>query len=386
MEPHDTPEETAEFPKERAEQWADGDAAGGDGTTPCAAATDDETTDAGDPVAYADDGGADVGTAISEDGRDVEAAQFVAKRHVDVGDAQQVSAATADRESDDYFTDRRACGTVNTLDLPRRDVLGAVALSVAGTGCLADDEQDDPNRSDDEPASPNQTSEDEDDPTDATETAQSGDDQQSPDDQQPSDDSAASDGRHQVTVGPGDSFAFEPERLLVEQGATVSWTWDSDHHNVEPTSAPDGADWDGHPEIESAGTEYEHAFAVPGRYEYQCAPHAAAGMTGEIAVAGPDGEVPFGGTIDVGPDGDLLFEPERVEIEPGTTVRWVWNSDGHNVEPVSVPDDADWNGHPEIGDRGNEYEYTFDVPGTYEYECEPHAVAGMTGTIVVSGE
>lgn len=261
------------------------------------------------------------------------------------------------------------------MDLPRRDVLGAVALSVAGTGCLAADEQDGPNRSDDEPATPNQTSED--DLTDATETEQSGDDQQSPDD------STESDERRQVTVGPGDSFTFEPERLLVEQGATVSWTWDSDGHNVEPVSIPDDADWDGHPEIESAGTEYEHAFAVPGRYEYQCAPHAEAGMTGEIAVAGPDGEVPFGGTIDVGPGGDLAFDPERVEIDPGTTVRWEWNSDGHNVAPVSVPDDADWNGHPEIGDRGNEYEYTFEVPGTYEYECEPHSTAG---TIVVGEE
>jgi plastocyanin len=29
--------------------------------------------------------------------------------------------------------------------------------------------------------------------------------------------------------------------------------------------------------------------------------------------------------------------------------------------------------------------HTFDVPGTYQYFCIPHEMAGMTGTVVVTG-
>jgi plastocyanin len=34
---------------------------------------------------------------------------------------------------------------------------------------------------------------------------------------------------------------------------------------------------------------------------------------------------------------------------------------------------------------GQTFTHTFDTPGTYKYFCIPHEVAGMTGTIVVTG-
>lgn len=82
--------------------------------------------------------------------------------------------------------------------------------------------------------------------------------------------------------------------------------------------------------------------------------------------------------------GDNYFDPDYLEIEPGTTVRWVWVGDIlHNVEPTGQPDDANWEGHTDLIDEG-EYEHTFEVLGTYEYTCTPHP--GMDGVIEVVEE
>ncbi len=88
----------------------------------------------------------------------------------------------------------------------------------------------------------------------------------------------------------------------------------------------------------------------------------------------------------VGPGGNLVFEPETLEITPGTTVRWVWDSNMHNVVPQSVPEGATWEGEGSPGttfDEGHEYSHTFETLGTYDYVCTPHESAGMTGTIEV---
>lgn len=91
--------------------------------------------------------------------------------------------------------------------------------------------------------------------------------------------------------------------------------------------------------------------------------------------------------VTVAPGGSLEFDPEQVTVSTGTTVRWEWDSGGHNVRPDSQPADANWGG-TEGGDgttygSGHTYEFTFDVAGTYEYYCAPHRSVGMTGTVVV---
>ncbi|MFW5938447.1 MAG: plastocyanin/azurin family copper-binding protein, partial [Halanaeroarchaeum sp.] len=92
--------------------------------------------------------------------------------------------------------------------------------------------------------------------------------------------------------------------------------------------------------------------------------------------------------VAVGPGGSLVFEPEDLEITPGTTVEWVWDSDDHNIVVDEQPDGADWEG-TEGGpgttyDTGHTYSHTFETTGTYEYACEPHRASGMLGTVVVS--
>jgi plastocyanin len=86
--------------------------------------------------------------------------------------------------------------------------------------------------------------------------------------------------------------------------------------------------------------------------------------------------------VDVGPG--TFFRPASLRVVTGTTVRWVWQSDNHNVAVREQPVDADWDGHRTIENTGFEFEFEFEVPGTYDYFCEPHVRQGMTGSVIVS--
>jgi plastocyanin len=102
--------------------------------------------------------------------------------------------------------------------------------------------------------------------------------------------------------------------------------------------------------------------------------------------------------VAVGPEGQYLrFVPEEVEISVGDTVRWVAESEGHNVTAkpeaatqVTLPEGAEPFATYE-GNRsfmvmavGETFEHTFTVPGEYVYVCAPHAGQGMVGRVLVS--
>ncbi|WP_435179441.1 plastocyanin/azurin family copper-binding protein [Halorussus sp. AFM4] len=115
---------------------------------------------------------------------------------------------------------------------------------------------------------------------------------------------------------------------------------------------------------------------------------AAAGAAG-TAAAQEEGGGGGGATkeVAVGPGGSLVYEPAEITIAPGTTVKWVWESDNHNIVVESQPDGANWQGTPGAPSKtyntGYEYSHTFETLGTYEYFCQPHKTAGMVGTVVV---
>ena len=91
-------------------------------------------------------------------------------------------------------------------------------------------------------------------------------------------------------------------------------------------------------------------------------------------------------TVAVGPDGRYAFTPGTetpLRIAPGTTVKFVWKSDTHNIYVDSQPESANWQGHESIENTGFTYEYTFEVTGTYHYWCEPHKSLGMVADLVV---
>lgn len=91
--------------------------------------------------------------------------------------------------------------------------------------------------------------------------------------------------------------------------------------------------------------------------------------------------------IDVGgPDGDIVFDPAAIRIDPGTTVIWTWESGNHNIVPDEIPDESDWAGVDELQEPPYDHEWTFQVPGEYEYFCTPHEAHGMVGTVVVAAD
>jgi plastocyanin len=113
------------------------------------------------------------------------------------------------------------------------------------------------------------------------------------------------------------------------------------------------------------------------------------GAAGATAVAGASGTATAaesGGTQTVRVV-NYAYEPgteEPMQIAPGTTVEWVWQSDGHNIVVDSQPEGADWEGHEPIENEGFTYSHTFETLGEYSYYCEPHLSLGMEATIVVT--
>lgn len=199
---------------------------------------------------------------------------------------------------------------------------------------------------------------------------------------------------HRVRVGPQ---GFEPRTVYVRPGGTVVWEWGSDGHNVVVTENPPGSAWDGHETVEARGFRHSHTFEVEGTYWYACEPHlegpgfadARVVVTDDPPDATESDVLDVRGTsevtVAVGPGGELVFDPARVRISPGPTVRFVWDSDNHSIVVGEQPAAA-WDGHETVEDAGFSDAHTFTVPGRYEYWCRPHRTAGMEGTIFVGAD
>lgn len=94
-------------------------------------------------------------------------------------------------------------------------------------------------------------------------------------------------------------------------------------------------------------------------------------------------------TVKMGADnGMLAFQPNKVEISAGDTVKWENNKLApHNVvfEKAPAGEDAGKFNHKQLAfNPGETFSATFDTPGEYTYYCEPHRGAGMVGKIVVN--
>jgi plastocyanin len=80
---------------------------------------------------------------------------------------------------------------------------------------------------------------------------------------------------------------------------------------------------------------------------------------------------------------DNRFSPAKLEIEPGTTVKWT--NEGRNDHNV-VASIGNAFGNALIKPKET-YEFRFEAPGTYRYYCSFHGTAakGQRGSIVVKG-
>jgi plastocyanin len=87
---------------------------------------------------------------------------------------------------------------------------------------------------------------------------------------------------------------------------------------------------------------------------------------------------------------DNTFEPQQVEVAPGTTVEWInGGANEHDVLPAEGNPLTDFGIEKEDFPprRVGVYRYTFTEPGTYEYFCSIHGnmrMKGMVGTVVVA--
>ncbi|MDX2243643.1 MAG: plastocyanin [Leptolyngbyaceae cyanobacterium bins.302] len=102
-------------------------------------------------------------------------------------------------------------------------------------------------------------------------------------------------------------------------------------------------------------------------------------------------------TVKMGADNGMLqFDPAKISVKPGDTVKWVINKvPPHNVvfDVASVPGGdkalATSLSHKKLEmTPGSSFELTIpaDAPvGDYSYYCEPHRGAGMVGKITVAG-
>lgn len=81
----------------------------------------------------------------------------------------------------------------------------------------------------------------------------------------------------------------------------------------------------------------------------------------------------------------LSFSPNNLTINVGETVQWQNTSGTHNVNGSL----ATYPSNPEGFFSGSPapapwtYSFTFNTPGTYNYQCDLHVGAGMVGTITV---
>ena len=90
----------------------------------------------------------------------------------------------------------------------------------------------------------------------------------------------------------------------------------------------------------------------------------------------------YAADIQMGAGGNLVFEPNELTVSAGDTVTFV-NGDlpPHNVVFLDHPELS----HPDLAFMsGEQFPVTLTEAGDYEFQCEPHAGAGMKGVIHVS--
>ena len=86
-------------------------------------------------------------------------------------------------------------------------------------------------------------------------------------------------------------------------------------------------------------------------------------------------------TIDVG---NFYYNPSSLTINIGDTVIWNNTAGNHNINAnlVDFPSNPEGFGNAVAG-PGWSFQWIFTLPGTYNYQCDPHA-PGMSGIVIVN--
>jgi len=79
---------------------------------------------------------------------------------------------------------------------------------------------------------------------------------------------------------------------------------------------------------------------------------------------------------------DLAFVPKILQVTVGTTVTWRHN--GQQPHTVTTEDGTPAPIDSGLLNNGDEYSFTFTMPGTYRYFCEVHPTIMKDVQVVVS--
>lgn len=100
--------------------------------------------------------------------------------------------------------------------------------------------------------------------------------------------------------------------------------------------------------------------------------------------APPPSPPPSNDVVEITVD-DNFFEPKRVTIEPGQTVRWILR--GGETNHTATARDGEFDSGFRFTSQGATFEHTFDASDdgqTFEYRCDSHqACCQMQGSIRV---
>jgi plastocyanin len=91
-----------------------------------------------------------------------------------------------------------------------------------------------------------------------------------------------------ISAGDKGNFYYEPRKLTVKSGDTVTWINEQDDtHNVMAEAIPKTAEPFEGPLLDKTGGKWSYTFTKPGTYRYHCHPHAQNGMVGTVIVDRP---------------------------------------------------------------------------------------------------
>ena len=87
--------------------------------------------------------------------------------------------------------------------------------------------------------------------------------------------------------------------------------------------------------------------------------------------------------VTVGPNGELVFSPPSVTINPGDTVRWTWATSFHSTTS-GTPGAPNGIWDSGVLSQGATFSHTFNSTGNFPFYCTPHGgCCGMVGSVSV---
>jgi plastocyanin len=75
------------------------------------------------------------------------------------------------------------------------------------------------------------------------------------------------------------------------------------------------------------------------------------------------------------------FQPPRLEVSTGSTVRWTNDDDIEHIVTSGTPEQRSWMFRTSLNGKGKAMNVTFTKAGNYSYFCDRHQ--SMRGEIVV---